>query len=87
MIIVVNRLVCRMYRIYSEARMVENSTDKNILLQKENLSGLCAVYKPSGISSSFVVGKIKYILQRHCTEHIFGMKQKCKIKVMASIKQ
>ena len=67
--------------------MVENSTDKNILLQKENLSGLCAVYKPSGISSSFVVGKIKYILQRHCTEHIFGMKQKCKIKVMASIKQ
>jgi hypothetical protein len=53
----------------------------NKLLQKENLSGLCAVYKPSGISSSFVVGKIKYILQRHCTEHIFEMKQKCKIKV------
>jgi len=50
--------------------------------KKSELSGLCAVYKPKGLSSASVVAKIKYILQSYFQEN---MKQKCKIKVLSSI--
>ena len=50
----------------------------NITPVTPNLSGICAVYKPKGITSSGVVGKVKYILQSGLQKSV-GSKVKIKV--------
>lgn len=50
---------------------------------KNELSGLCAIYKPKGLSSAAVVAKIKFTLENYFQEKL---KQKCKIKVSITLR-
>lgn len=52
--------------------------ENNLKASSKVLSGLCAVYKPKGITSSGVVGRIKFILQSGA-QKIVGNKVKIKV--------
>ena len=57
--------------------LINKENDQNSFIPSK-ISGLCAVYKPKGISSSGVVGRIKYILQSGA-QKIVGNKVKIKV--------